>query len=135
MSDEVFEFNITATLTVGSVTPHMLDAQAAGTVVIYHDPNDLTARVLALDPPSFFESLRTMTTDELSRRGLRQWTDEPDGTPPLLLIPAKWYNAIPEGYELESINGEKTKFTRGVTDDDSRFGYLAYGIRGTHARV
>lgn len=44
------------------------------------------------------------------------------------LLPAEWYNSIPEGYELFSLSGSSHLFKKGETDDDRRFGCLAYGI-------
>lgn len=46
----------------------------------------------------------------------------------ILLIPAEWYNSIPEGFEIYGLSGEKENFKKGETDDDRRFGCLAYGI-------
>lgn len=46
----------------------------------------------------------------------------------ILLIPGEWYNSIPEGFELYDICGHKELFKKGETDDDIRFGCLAYGI-------
>lgn len=44
------------------------------------------------------------------------------------LLPAEWYNSIPDEFELVSLSGEKHLFKKGKTDDDRRFGCLAYGI-------
>lgn len=46
----------------------------------------------------------------------------------ILLIPGEWYNSIPEGFELIDICGHKELFKKGETDNDIRFGCLAYGI-------
>lgn len=46
----------------------------------------------------------------------------------IILLPAEWYGAIPEGFELISISGRKELFKKGVTDNDQRFGCLAFGI-------
>jgi hypothetical protein len=47
---------------------------------------------------------------------------------PLGEFPAEWYDHIPEGFEIVTINGAMKPFERGVTDDDRRFGLLAFGI-------
>jgi hypothetical protein len=74
-----------------------------------------------------FEALRTMSITELYNIGCHPWKQgEPDV---LMLFPAKWYHGIPTGFILESISGEKVAFARGVTDNDERYGMLAYGIR------
>lgn len=44
------------------------------------------------------------------------------------LFPSEWYNSIPNGFKLISISGENHLFEKGKTDDDRRFGCLAYGI-------
>lgn len=72
--------------------------------------------------PSEWNALRAMTKAELLSMGLGNW----DGR--LMLFPGKWYAFIPEGFEVETISGGREKFQRGVTDDDIRFGSLAYGI-------
>lgn len=44
------------------------------------------------------------------------------------LIPNEWYEYIPDGFDLVCISGKAEKFKRGRTDNDIRFGCLAYGI-------
>lgn len=44
------------------------------------------------------------------------------------LLPGEWYDSIPEGFELIDIGGEKEIFQKGKTDNDIRFGCLAYGF-------
>lgn len=46
----------------------------------------------------------------------------------LWCFPVQWYDHIPEGYEVTTINGRTEKFKRGDTDDDRRFGCLPYGF-------
>ena len=45
-----------------------------------------------------------------------------------MLFPESWYKYIPEGFEVMGIDGVKEYFQPGKTEDDSRFGMLAYGI-------
>jgi hypothetical protein len=93
--------------------------------------------------PEEWETMREETQDALHARGLRLWDNG------LMLIPHAWYPHIPVGYVLECINGKLHKFRpypRNIdgridwaavegenadyyTDDDRRFGYLAYGIQ------
>lgn len=47
----------------------------------------------------------------------------------IYLIPGEWYNSIPDNYPLTSITGRIEPFKKGKTDNDIRFGCLAYGIR------
>jgi len=73
---------------------------------------------MALD----WHELRTLSHDQLIARGFGNW----DGR--LALIPHRLYAAIPAGFELESVTGRTLTFVPGETDDDQRYGYLAYGI-------
>lgn len=91
-----------------------------------------------------FARLHTMSAPELRELGLRQWNDHSDpdladverfGGGQLWLLPGEWYEAIPEGFELTSIMGERVPFRRGVTDNDIRFGCLAYGVLVPRAQV
>jgi hypothetical protein len=61
--------------------------------------------------------------ETLKELGLRRWNDD------LWLFPAEWYDYIPDGTLVEDINGFVEEFSHGQTDDDRRFGVLAYGIR------
>jgi hypothetical protein len=45
------------------------------------------------------------------------------------LFPAEWYNIIPDKFIVTGLYGESYPFEKGKTDDDRRFGCLAYGIR------
>lgn len=47
----------------------------------------------------------------------------------ILLIPGEWYNIIPDGFTVTGLDGETYPFKHGESDDDIRFGCLAYGIR------
>lgn len=46
----------------------------------------------------------------------------------LWLYPGEWYEHIPAGYPIVDICDQREKFEPGVTDDDIRFGCLAYGF-------
>lgn len=71
-----------------------------------------------------FERLRTLPRDELITLGLRPWSEESG----LLLFPFEWYAAIPNGFEVVDIFGKTEQFVAGQTDDDCRYGVLAFGI-------
>lgn len=47
----------------------------------------------------------------------------------ILLFPCEWYDIIPNGFTVTGLSGESYLFEKGVSDDDKRFGCLAYGIR------
>lgn len=72
--------------------------------------------------PSDFKSLRGLSAAELAARGLGNWNGS------LFLFPVGWYDLIPEGFEVVTIGGRRERFRRGRTDDDQRFGMLAYGV-------
>ena len=86
-------------------------------------------------PPPNWDALPSTLTELLSL-GFGLWERGPldDGGlvlargEALMLIPAAWYASIPEGLPLVSICGDRAPFQRGVTDDDQRFGFLAWGI-------
>ena len=82
----------------------------------------------AASPPSDWEAMRTMNVTALLELGLRKW-DEPKNGTMLMRLPGEWYRDIPKGFELECSSGEVEGFVPGVTDNDIRFGCLAYGIR------
>jgi hypothetical protein len=44
------------------------------------------------------------------------------------LFPKEWYDTIPDGYPITYISGEESTFRRGETDDDYRYGCLAFGF-------
>lgn len=81
------------------------------------------------EAPQNFEKLRELKRSVLIELGLGTWDDPDENGKCLMLFPMQWYSAIPAGYLVEDINGKIEKFEPGVTDDDYRFGCLAYGIR------
>jgi hypothetical protein len=80
--------------------------------------------------PHFWRTLHQWSVEDLKNIGLQVWDKDEKGT--LLLFPAEWYDHIPNGYTVTSINGKEELFRKGVTDDDRRFGALAYGILKEH---
>jgi len=47
----------------------------------------------------------------------------------IILFPGEWYNIIPDGFKCTSLYGEITEFIKGKSDNDIRFGCIAFGIR------
>jgi hypothetical protein len=47
----------------------------------------------------------------------------------IILFPSEWYSIIPDGFIVTGLHGEQYPFEKDKTDDDMRFGCLAYGIR------
>ena len=59
---------------------------------------------------------------------VRELVGHAESTHELWLFPAEWYDSIPNGFPIVDINGCIEQFERGKTDDDRRFGLLAYGV-------
>jgi len=83
-------------------------------------------------PPCFvprsFEDLRSLTCAQLAQLGCRRWDDSG-----LMLFPARWFDGIPEGFELRDILGRVVKFSRRDCSRDARCGVLGYGVVGREA--
>ncbi len=71
----------------------------------------------------WFDTLKTAPPSILRDLGMQPWDDD------LWLYPAEWYDYIPEDYEIVDINGKIGSFHKGKTDDDRRYGALAYGFK------
>jgi len=107
--------------------------------------------MLPPETPESWRQLQRLTADQLHAWGCRlfsHYRDTPssdgrasqrdawfwevetraDATHELWLFPAEWYDAIPNGFPLTCIDGTIEQFVRGKTDDDRRFGMLAYGL-------
>ncbi len=74
------------------------------------------------NPHSLFSLLHAMPEKTLRAVGMQNWDDR------LWLFPYQWFNAIPKGFQVECISGQKSKWDAETHDDDMRFGALAYGI-------
>ena len=72
-----------------------------------------------------YDALKKMTPENIKKTGCQIWEVE---DVVYWLFPWEWYNHIPEGYMVTDINGKEKPFEKGVTDDDKRFGCLAYGF-------
>jgi hypothetical protein len=76
--------------------------------------------------PLDWAKLPTKSHEELISMGLGVWEKSEEGTH--YLFPHEWYSIIPEGLQMKCIDGSIEVFKRGVTDDDKRFGCIAYGF-------
>lgn len=96
-------------------------------VSVYSPPHAsrMDGKVAAMAPltRAEFEALRKLPRAKLIELGLRPWDESG-----LLLFPMEWYTAIPDGFEVTVINGSIEPFVYGHTDNDCRYGVLAYGI-------
>ncbi|GMV17984.1 MAG: hypothetical protein AMXMBFR56_62080 [Polyangiaceae bacterium] len=85
-------------------------------------------------PPTDWEALRGMDKAALQGLGMGAWNDPSEPEDPfdgatLMVFPGEWYSSIPEGFEVTDINNQDEVFKPGVTDNDIRFGYLAFGVK------
>lgn len=74
-----------------------------------------------------FQALRTMSEAELKALGCGIWNKDKGVTH--WLFPKEWYDTIPNGLMIDVIDGRTEAFESGKTDDDYRFGCLAYGFK------
>ena len=76
-------------------------------------------------PTTMHEFLAIQKADEAALRelGLQKW-DEGHW-----LYPSEWYEHIPAGLPIVTISDEIETFQPGITDNDMRFGVLAYGFK------
>lgn len=79
-------------------------------------------------PQVNFADLPKMAPETLKAIGCCPWDEPNEKGEVLFLLPGEWYDHIPEGTPLVCIDGKPELFKRGVTDDDIRYGCLAYGI-------
>lgn len=79
--------------------------------------------------PEEYEAIKLMEPDNLKKVGCQIWEEENGVTH--WLYPSEWYDSIPNGTEIISICGNAEKFEHGKTDNDIRFGALAYGFKQT----
>lgn len=84
------------------------------------------------------ESLIESTPGEtLKKMGVRVWDEYNvyDASTTYLypnkiiyLFPGEWYNFIPEGFKVVTINCEEVYFSKSKFDDTTQFGCLSYGF-------
>lgn len=94
-----------------------------GGIIITGSQHERVDGTVPAAPPKDFDALRSMKQDQLQELGMRVW-DETG----LMLFPGEWYDFIPAGYDIVDISGNREKFEPGTTDNDIRFGCLAFGI-------
>lgn len=79
-------------------------------------------------PQINWTELANMAPDTLKQMGCCRWDEADDKGQCLWLLPGEWYGYIPEGFPLTCIDGTTSPFKAGETDNDIRFGCLAYGV-------
>ena len=87
-----------------------------------------TVAVPAPERDSFYK-LSEVSEGQARGLGMQRWTESDESAGDLWLFPAEWYEAIPEGFEVEAIDGEQKRFSQRTCSRDRRQGALAYGIR------
>ena len=70
----------------------------------------------------FTASLAELTIIQLQNAGFGRYDDH------LWLFPLGWFDKIPNGFECVGIDGKKFEFNSQTTDNDVRYGCLAFGI-------
>lgn len=87
--------------------------------------NRIDGRVISYFPRTVeeFDALKKLDDKALRAIGCGVW-DEGH-----YLFPHEWYWNIPNGYLVVDINDEIEAFVPGQTDDDKRFGCLAFGFK------
>ena len=84
------------------------------------------AQVPVLIDFSDWENLHKKVEATLCALGFGVWNENEEGKH--WLFPKEWYDIIPDGHPIVYITGEQSEFKRGETDDDYRFGCLAFGF-------
>lgn len=90
-----------------------------------------------MDSIDVYDESVNLTREEMWSLGLQPWTrdsnvgvSDEDMKKELWLFPFSFYEHIPAGFPIVFIDFEKGEFMPNVTDDDTRFGYLAFGVMG-----
>ena len=123
------KFNIMLDVSAPDFKEQLLDAIGVkpGDVVTFITPQfeRTDGRLIYYFPKTVaeFDALKKLPHETLMKLGLGLWEEGH------YLYPKEWYRNIPAGYEVVSINDEVENFIPGKTDDDTRFGMLAYGFK------
>ncbi len=99
--------------------------RAFGTFKKRNKKEDLKNKNKLVVKGSIYESLDNELYDELYDE---EKTKYKGAKYVLWLFPAEWYEHIPKGLKIVDINGVVENFEPNKTDDDRRFGCLAYGF-------
>lgn len=105
-----------------------IGAKPGDTVQIITPQFTRTDGIVPPVPQINFTDLAKMSPETLEQMGCGQWDEANDKGECLWLLPGEWYDFIPDGFPLVCIDGTTSPFKRGVTDNDIRFGCLAYGV-------
>jgi hypothetical protein len=64
-----------------------------------------------------------MTSHQLFKLGMRNFDDT------LYLFPATWFDDIPDGMLVTTVNGDQIKFSKKTSSRDQRYGWLGFGVK------
>jgi len=76
--------------------------------------------------PQEYDAIKNLSPESLKKVGCQIWDKENGKTH--WLYPCEWYEHIPDGTEVVSISGNTDIFFKEKTDDDRRYGVLAFGF-------
>lgn len=76
----------------------------------------------------FINFCETAKRADLITKGFRIWDIDEEKKQALYLIPDKFYDLIPEGFEIISSSGTPERFSKETHNKDGGFGLLAYGF-------
>jgi len=119
MSDEDFAKDLIKALGVSS----------EDTLVFYAPQFErVDGRVVQYTPttPEEYEAIKLMKPENLIKIGCQVWDSKNDVTH--WLYPYEWYDHIPNGTKIVTISGKITTFRKDITDNDIRYGALAFGF-------
>ena len=108
------------------ITLDMSDKDFANFITPQFERTDGRSVCTSIVTEAQYKALPFLSQGSLKSLGCQMW-DEEDGEI-LWLYPKEWYELIPEGFMVTTINGEEKPFVKGETDDDIRFGALAFGF-------
>ena len=91
----------------------------------FHRTDGLTVCAPNLTPYEW-QNLGKLPLDRVRQLGCQMWEEDAKGIH--WLFPGEWYPHIPAGTPITGICGDTKAFQPGVTDDDIRYGALAYGF-------
>lgn len=98
--------------------------------IVFTGPQfERTDGVTVAAPPKTIQEwaeLPKLSSEKIREMGIGVWEKENGMTH--YLFPKEWFNYIPQGLLCTFISGEIEPFDKATTDDDYRFGCLAFGF-------
>jgi hypothetical protein len=83
-----------------------------------------------INPPQVaFADLPNQTEEDLLAMGCTPWSNPDEEGNVVWLFPKEWYDHIPDRLPVYNLEGQKTRFLRGVTPRELRFSWLTFGFK------